>query len=114
MKICPDQFYQLFTLHALITSTIIPLAYSLLINKSVKDCNTFLQKILEHDDFRPESRPNISQRYYVCFNEFSLLISVSLIGCLFHFGQSVWRHVQNNGLSKKCQEDDDFRSNIKK
>ena len=50
------------------------------------------------------------------FNEFSLLISVSLslIGCLFHFGQSVWRHVQSKRLSKKYQEDDDFRSNIKK
>ena len=39
---------------------------------------------------------------------------MSLIGCLFHFGQSVWRHVQNNGLSKKYQEDDTFRANIKK
>jgi len=39
---------------------------------------------------------------------------VSLLGCLFHFGQCVWRHVQNNGLSKKYQENDDFRSNIKK
>ena len=33
---------------------------------------------------------------------------------MFHFGQSVWRHVQSKGLSKKYQEDDDFRSNIKK
>ena len=48
------------------TSTIIPLACSLLINKSVKDCNTFLQKNLEHDDFRPESRPNISHKGIMC------------------------------------------------
>ena len=39
---------------------------------------------------------------------------MSLLGCLFHFGQCVWRHVQDNGLAKKYQEDDDFRSNIKK
>ena len=37
------------------SSTIIPLAYGLLINKSAKDYNTFLQKILEQDDFHPES-----------------------------------------------------------
>ena len=55
MKVCPDEFYQLFTLHALLSSTIIPLAYALLINKSAKDYNNFLQKILEQDDFRPES-----------------------------------------------------------
>ena len=34
---------------------IIPVAYGLLINKSDKDYNTFLEKILEQDDFRPES-----------------------------------------------------------
>ena len=39
---------------------------------------------------------------------------MSLLGCLFHFGQCVWRHVQDNGLAKKYQEHDDFRSNIKK
>lgn len=39
---------------------------------------------------------------------------MSLLGCLFHFGQSVWRHVQDNGLSKKYQEDDTFRINVKK
>ena len=37
-----------------------------------------------------------------------------LLGCLFHFGQNVWRHVQNSGLSKKYQEDDNFRANVKK
>ena len=52
---CPDDFYQLFTLHALMTSTIIPLIYGLLIGKSTKDYNTFLKKVLEQDDFRPES-----------------------------------------------------------
>ena len=39
---------------------------------------------------------------------------MSLLGCLFHFGQCVRRHVSNNGLSKKYQEDDDFQSNTKK
>ncbi|CAF2131900.1 unnamed protein product [Rotaria magnacalcarata] len=33
--------------------------------------------------------------------------------CLFHFGQSVWRHVQNKGLSTKYKEDENFRPNVK-
>ena len=37
------------------TTTIIPLVYSLLIGKSANDYNTFFEKILEQDDFRPES-----------------------------------------------------------
>ena len=37
------------------TTTIIPLVYGLLIGKSANDYNTFFEKILEQDDFRPES-----------------------------------------------------------
>ena len=51
----PNEFYQLFTLHALLTSTIIPLVYGLLIGKSTKDYNNFLTKILEQDVFNPDS-----------------------------------------------------------
>ena len=36
-------------------TTIIPLVYGVLIAKSVNDYNTFFEKILEQDDFRPES-----------------------------------------------------------
>ena len=36
-------------------TTIISLVYSLLISKSANDYNTFFEKILEQDDFGPES-----------------------------------------------------------
>ena len=36
------------------------------------------------------------------------------LGCLFHFGQAVWRNVQSNGLSKKYSDDETFRLNVKK
>ena len=52
---CPDDFYQLFTLHAMMTNTIISLVYGLLIGKSADDYNLFFQKILEQDSFQPES-----------------------------------------------------------
>ncbi|CAF1988425.1 unnamed protein product [Rotaria magnacalcarata] len=54
-KVCPDDFYQLFTLHAMMTDTIIPLVYGLLIGKSNNDYNLFFEKIFEQDDFQPES-----------------------------------------------------------
>ena len=37
------------------TTTIIPLVYGLLIGNSANDYNTSFEKILEQDDFRPES-----------------------------------------------------------
>ena len=37
------------------TDTIIPLLYGLLIGKSTHDYNLFFEKILEQDDFQPQS-----------------------------------------------------------
>ncbi|CAF4254350.1 unnamed protein product [Rotaria magnacalcarata] len=95
-KVCPNDFYQLFTLHALMTSTIIPPVYGLLIGKSSNDYNGFFRKVLNQDNFQPET-----------------ILSDFETGCLFHFGQSVWRHVQNKGLSTKYKEDENFRPNVK-
>ena len=51
MKVCPDDYYQLFTLHALMTNAIISLVYGLLIGESHDDYN----QLFEHDNFQPES-----------------------------------------------------------
>ena len=52
---CPDDFYQLFTLRAMMADTIIPAIYGLLIGKSTHDYDLFFEKIFEQDDFHSES-----------------------------------------------------------
>jgi len=54
-KVCPDDFYQMFTLHGLFKSQIIPLAYGLLIGKKASDYDKFFERIMEEDDFNPNS-----------------------------------------------------------
>ncbi|CAM4825423.1 unnamed protein product [Rotaria magnacalcarata] len=54
-KVCPDDYYQLFTLHAMMTNAIIPLVYGLLIGKSNDDYKQFFEKLFEQDNFQPES-----------------------------------------------------------
>ena len=51
----PDDYYQLFTLHAMVTHAIIPLVYGLLIVKHTDDYNFFFQKVLEQDNFETET-----------------------------------------------------------
>ncbi|CAF2565139.1 unnamed protein product, partial [Rotaria sp. Silwood2] len=34
--------------------------------------------------------------------------------CFFHYGQCIWRHIQENGLSTKYDDDDNFRLNVRK
>ena len=47
---------------------------------------------------------------WLYFSDRSLLS----VGCLFHMGQSVWRHVQLLGLQNKYVNDDAFRLNVNK
>ncbi|CAF2981208.1 unnamed protein product [Rotaria socialis] len=111
-KVCPNDFYQLFTLHALMTSTIIPLVYGLLIGKSSNDYNGFFRKVLDQDNFQPETILSDFETGTIKTIK-DMLPNVTHKGCLFHFGQSVWRHVQNKGLSTKYKEDENFRLNVK-
>ncbi|CAF1501616.1 unnamed protein product [Adineta ricciae] len=54
-KVCPDDFYQLFTLHGLLKSQVVPLVYGLLIGKSASDYSQFFKRIMEEEDFNPDS-----------------------------------------------------------
>ena len=52
---CPDDYCQLFTLHAMMTNAIIPLVYGLLIGKDSSNYNAFVRKLFEQNNFQPES-----------------------------------------------------------
>ena len=52
---CPDNYYQLFALHAMLTNVTIPLVYGLLIGKSSEDYNLFFEKVLAQDNFQSDS-----------------------------------------------------------
>lgn len=109
-------------------STIIPLVYGLLIGKSADNYDDFFEKVLEQDDFRPETiltdfeagtiksvkgiLPNATHKGKNIY--YSITLIIVLLGCLFHFGQCVWRQVQSKGLATKYQEDEIFRLNVKR
>ena len=52
---CPDDYYQLFTLHEMMKNAVIPLVYGVLIGKSHTDYNSFFDKVLQQDNFQPQS-----------------------------------------------------------
>ncbi|CAF3455257.1 unnamed protein product [Rotaria sp. Silwood1] len=113
LKVCPDNYYQLFALHAMMTNAIIPLVYGLLIGKSSDDYNQFFEKLFEQDNFQPESIMTDFETGTIKSVK-EMLPNVLHKGCLFHFSQAVWRHVQNKGLATNYREDESFGLNIKK
>ncbi|CAF1380347.1 unnamed protein product [Rotaria sordida] len=112
-KVCPDDYYQLFTLHAMMTYAIIPLVYGLLIGKSAQDYNSFFEKVLVQDNFQPESiMTDFETGTIKSVRE--MLPNVLHKGCFFHFSQAIWRQVQRKGLVTKYKEDEYFRLNVRK
>ncbi|CAF1558049.1 unnamed protein product, partial [Adineta ricciae] len=111
--VCPNDFYKMFTLHGLFKPQVIPLVYGLLIGKSTSDYDQFFKRIMEEDDFNPDSILTDFETGTIKSIK-SLFPNVVHKGCLFHFGQCVWKNIQHHGLQNKYQEDKSFHLNIKK
>ncbi|CAF4950134.1 unnamed protein product, partial [Rotaria magnacalcarata] len=111
-KVCLDDYYQLFTLHSMMTNAITPLVYGLLTGKSAEDYNLFIEKMLEQDNFQPESIMTDFETGTIKLVK-DMLPNILHKGCLFHFSQAVWRQVQSKGLTTKYNEDEVFRLNAK-
>ncbi|CAF1192190.1 unnamed protein product [Adineta ricciae] len=112
-SVSPEDFYQMFTLHGLFKSQVIRLVYGLLIGKKTSDYDQFFQRIMEEDDFNPDSILTDFESATIKSVK-SLFPNVLHKGCLFHFGQYIWRNIQSHGLQNKYQADKSFYLNVKK
>ncbi|CAF2033343.1 unnamed protein product [Rotaria magnacalcarata] len=103
-KVCPDDYYPLFTLDAMMTNAITPLVYGLLIGKSAEDYNLFFEKVLKQDNFQPES--NMTD-----FETGTIKSVKDMLPNILH--KAVCRQVQRKGLTTKYSEDEFFRLYVK-
>jgi hypothetical protein len=127
-QVCPNDFYQLFTLHGFFRSQIIPLVHGLLVGKTTADYDDFFWRIKETEEYNPESIltdfesatiksiknsfPNAIHIGHISTHQ--TVHSFSWIGCLFHFGQCIWRKLQSFSLQNQYREDKSFHSNVRK
>lgn len=115
-KTVPTLFRQLYTIHALVgtgeNAKILPLVYALMTSKT-EECYTRLFENL--NDFAAENELDLNPQFILTdFEQAAINASKreypdsNCIGCLFHLGQSVWRQIQANSLSKRYGEDEEF------
>ena len=111
-SVVPDLFLQLYTIHAEKDGNIFPCIYALLPNKSEAIYDKLFKKLLEIEpSFNPVT-------VMIDFEKASLnaleenFISV-ITSCFFHLSHNIYRHVQEQGLAIRYQEDNIFAINIK-
>ena len=111
-KVAPEMFLQVFTIHALVDKSAVPLVFVLLQDKSessyIKVCNKLLElkpslnPISMMADFERASQ-NVVRHIFP---------ATQIVGCLFHLhvGQCLWRKVQEFNLADRYRDDENFRS----
>ncbi len=101
-KISPEMFLQVYSLHVMVMDTMMPVCICLLPSKEIAIYTRMFNLI-----------QGACQRYGLQFQprcffiDFEIAVITTLTqlfpysqlrGCLFHFAQSIWRHVQSLGL----------------
>lgn len=116
-NVVPRIFRQLFVIHGRIGTEIIPLVFGLMSAKSKIGYESFfseLTRISNELNLKLKPRRIISDfekasvaaaRVHFPKSEFK--------GCLFHFGQIIWRQIQKKGFSVKYGENEVFSLRIR-
>ena len=101
-KVVPELFFQLYTIHALHNSQVIPCVYALLPNTQQPTSPAFLLVLRgARDNLNPESL--LVEFELAALNALRVTFpDTALQGCLYHLSQCVYRHVQDAGLQAQC------------
>lgn len=110
----PSIFTQLYTVHGYKRGKSLPLVYMLAPNKSENTYNVFLKQLRK---LQKSLKPKwIMVDFELAFvNAFkSHFAETEIHGCLFHFGQCLWRNVQQSNLQVRYNTDIEFAVNVRK
>ena len=116
-RVAPPFYKQIFTIHALLQSKVLPLIYCILIDKKAETYTSVFRKIrdlcLEHNLILT---PNLITLDF----EKGLIVALQqefpqsrLRGCYFHFCQAVFRQVQKLGFSVDYGNNQELRTKIR-
>jgi len=112
-RVSPSEFDQLYTVHGFLNGEVFPAVYVLLNGRTIDIYKRFLDEILHLN-------PNLNPRSIVVDFELAAIRAFQDIfqgatvnGCMFHFGQCVWRKLQSEGLSGRYRDDVDFATRVK-
>lgn len=118
-KTCPKPFKQLVTVHGKYGDRVLPLAFAMLRSKETGLYREMLQQIKAN--VSRISGGDLSPAKVICDFEIALITAIetefpasSVRGCYFHFCQSLWRKVQELGLSVAYRQHQSVKNLIRK
>jgi hypothetical protein len=112
-KVAPNLFYQVYTLHAIKSNTIVPLVYALLPDKREETYRRMLNALLDiNNNLCPTScmldLEKAAENAFV-----ASFPGIAITVCLFHLGQCLWRKIQELQLAASYRDDEQIRRQSK-
>jgi hypothetical protein len=118
-KVCPDVFYQLYTIHALVNGRVFPCVYGLLPNKTQNTYSRFFNEVWRSSILLID--PNASVPLEMLFDfeigaqnaARTVFNGIDVKGCFFHLCSSIWKHVVDLGMKDLYINDPEFALHVR-
>ena len=107
-KVCPEVFYQLYTVHGQRNGRIFHCVFALLPNKHENTYNRFFQTLVN----QVTNLGNDPKDLLVDFERSAINAlqnrEIEVKDCFFLRCSNIWKHVQNLGLAQRCNQEEEF------
>lgn len=111
-KVSPAGYSQLYTIHGTRNGINIPCVFALLPNKLEATYTALLRKLLEiQSGLQPTTV--VTDFEMAAMKAFTNVYNTEIHGCHFHFGQCIWRRVQEYGFAGRYNNEPDFAMHIR-
>ena len=119
-KTCPSPYHQMMVIQGNYHGRVLPFVTALMENRTVGDYRQVLQAV-QHKVLRLTGHDWEPAHIVMDFEQAPLITAVEtelqntrVELCYFHFNQSLWRHIQELGLSTPYRRDERLKSIIRK
>ena len=112
-RVTPQGFDQLYTLHGFSRGAVYPCVYALLPGRSEEVYRGFLDRVVQlSNGLNPVSIMTDFEMAAIRAMQ-RQFPTVEVTGCMFHFGQCVWRKLQSEGMAARYNAEPDFAGMVK-
>ena len=113
-KVCPEIFFQVYTIHARTNERTIPCVFSLLPNKTEAIYRRLVQCLLDFlpDGTAPETIMFDFERAAIN-SALHFFPNVTITGCFFHLTSNLWKRIQSIGMQQRYMEDPEFALRVR-
>ena len=112
-KVCPDIFFQVYTVHAQQEGRIFPCIFGLLPNKTEATYTRFFREVFNNIN-------GIGPADILLDFERSALNALGNVqplldkkGCFFHLSSNVWKHIRNLGMQARYNQEPEFALHLR-